>query len=204
MIFMAEEKKKVKRRRTRKKAETAKEKTVEKAEKKEAEKPAEPVKAVERPAPEKPAPKKRPTRKKKHKKKKPPVKFSLARGKRKRAVARARVKPGKGNIRINSKSLQLFQNTFIRRVIREPLRYLGAEANNIDISVRVRGGGEMGQAQAARTAIANALADYFKELDLRKKFLEIDRSLIVEDTRRVESKKYRGPKARARYQKSYR
>ncbi len=62
----------------------------------------------------------------------------------------------------------------------------------------------MGQAQAARTAIANALVEYFGEMNLREKFVEIDRSLVVEDTRRVEPKKYRGPKARARYQKSYR
>ncbi len=179
------------------KKKTGRKKTVKKE--KPAEKPAEKAKG-QKPAP----PKKKPARKRKPKKRKPPAKLALARGKRKTAIARARIREGKGNIRINSKSLILFQNPFIREVIREPLRYVGAEANSIDISVTVRGGGEMGQAQAARTAIANALADYFKELDLKKKFMEIDRSLIVEDTRRVESKKYKGPKARARYQKSYR
>jgi small subunit ribosomal protein S9 len=62
----------------------------------------------------------------------------------------------------------------------------------------------MGQAQAARTAIAHALTLYFDQLNLREKFISIDRSLIIEDTRRVETKKFRGPKARARFQKSYR
>ena len=62
----------------------------------------------------------------------------------------------------------------------------------------------MGQAQAARTAIANALVAYFDGMNLKEKFNSIDRSLIVDDTRRVEPKKFRGPKARARFQKSYR
>lgn len=148
--------------------------------------------------------KKKKTKKKRRKKSKKSEKIILARGKRKRAIARVRIRPGSGSLRLNSKSIELVQNEFIREIIREPLRYVDADTGKIDISVNVRGGGEMGQAQAARTAIANALADYFSELDLRKKFMEIDRSLIVEDTRRVESKKYKGPKARARYQKSYR
>lgn len=138
------------------------------------------------------------------KKKDPKGKVTIARGKRKECKARARIKKGSGAIRINCMSLQSFNNKYIREIIREPLRYLGPEANEIDISVLVKGGGVMGQAQAARTAIAKALVEYFDKMDLKEKFSSIDRSLLVEDTRRVESKKYRGPKARARYQKSYR
>ncbi|MBU0586162.1 30S ribosomal protein S9, partial [Candidatus Micrarchaeota archaeon] len=62
----------------------------------------------------------------------------------------------------------------------------------------------MGQAQAARVAIAKALVDYTQDEALKKTFLDHDRSLLVDDVRRVEAKKYKGPKARARYQKSYR
>ena len=128
----------------------------------------------------------------------------VARGKRKKAVARAAIRPGKGVIRVNRVLLDALGNKYMREVIREPVRYVGPEANSVDISVNVFGGGAMGQAQAARTAIANALVKYFEGISLREKFISIDRSLVVEDTRRVESKKYRGPKARARYQKSYR
>ena len=142
--------------------------------------------------------------KRKVRKKASKEKVVIARGKRKESKARARIKKGRGNIKINHRLLSSFNNRYAREIIGEPLRYLGPEANEIDISVSVSGGGVMGQAQAARTAIAKALVDYFDKLDLKEKFISIDRSLIVEDPRRVESKKYRGPKARARYQKSYR
>jgi small subunit ribosomal protein S9 len=136
--------------------------------------------------------------------KKSKEKVIIARGKRKEAVARATIRSGKGVVRVNSVNLDSLGNKFVREIIREPIRYVGADANNVNISVNVFGGGSMGQAQAARVAIANALVLYFGEDQLKEKFISIDRSLIVEDTRRVEPKKYKGPKARARYQKSYR
>ncbi len=142
--------------------------------------------------------------KRKGKAKKEKTKVRVARGKRKLSVARATVKPGKGVIRVNRMNVTALNNHYVRAIIVEPLRYLGPEANGINISVTVTGGGMLGQAQAARTAIANALSEYFEDMNLKDKFVAIDRSLIVEDTRRVESKKYRGPKARARFQKSYR
>lgn len=128
----------------------------------------------------------------------------VARGKRKTSIARATIKAGKGVVRFNSANITALNNPYVREIILEPLHYIGPEANGIDIAVNVNGGGMMGQAQAARTAIANALVLYFDTMDLRSKFIDIDRSLIIEDTRRVETKKYKGPKARARFQKSYR
>jgi small subunit ribosomal protein S9 len=154
-------------------------------------------------AEEKPAPKPKKATKKTIKKK-AKEKVVIARGKRKEAVARATVKSGKGTIRFNRKSIDSIDNIYVREIIREPMRYLGSEANTVAIKVNVFGGGAMGQAQAARTAIAKALSEYFADLNVKDKFASIDRSLIVEDTRRVEPKKYKGPKARARYQKSYR
>lgn len=165
---------------------------------KEAEKPV----AAEKSAAPEPAAPKAPRAKKAAKK--PKEKAVVARGKRKMAVARAAIRGGKGVVRVNHVLLDAYGNPYVREIIREPLRYVGPEANAIDVSVNVFGGGAMGQAQAARTAIANALVQYFDSMNLKEKFNEIDRSLIIEDTRRVESKKYRGPKARARYQKSYR
>ncbi len=148
-------------------------------------------------------PKKKAKKRTSKKKKKETISF-VARGKRKESVARATIKEGKGRIRLNSINVQAIHNRYVRDLITEAIRYVGPEVNAVDISVNVNGGGVMGQAQAARTAIANALTMYFKDMNLREKFIAIDRSLVVEDTRRVETKKYRGPKARARYQKSYR
>jgi small subunit ribosomal protein S9 len=143
-------------------------------------------------------------RKKKGGSKKPATRAFVARGKRKESVARATITAGKGVIRVNSRNIESLENPYIREIIREPMRYLGPEANGVNISVSVNGGGAMGQAQAARTAIANALCQYFDQMNLREKFISIDRTLVIEDTRRVEAKKFRGPKARARFQKSYR
>jgi len=150
---------------------------------------------------EKPEPK---ARRKKGGAKKQATKAFVARGKRKESVARATITAGKGVIRVNSRNIESLSNPYVREVIREPMRYIGPEANGVDISISVNGGGAMGQAQAARTAIANALCLYFDQMNLREKFIAIDRTLVIEDTRRVETKKFRGPKARARFQKSYR
>lgn len=169
---------------------------------KEAHKPAE-AKA-EAPKEEARKPAEPPAHKKKRKTAKKAQKVFVARGKRKLSVARATIKAGKGAVRINKLNVSSMPNPYIRSIITEPLRYIGPEANEIDLSVRVNGGGMMGQAQAARTAIAHVLVLYFDQMNLKEKFMSIDRSLLIEDTRRVESKKYRGPKARARFQKSYR
>lgn len=142
--------------------------------------------------------------KKSAKKGKAGPKVSLARGKRKTSIARAVVKKGRGVVRVNGADVAAHSNKFMKYVILEPMSLLGPESNTIDVSVTVEGGGAMGQAQAARTAIAKALVGYFDDLNLRTRFLEHDRSLLIEDVRRVEPKKYKGPKARARFQKSYR
>ncbi len=149
--------------------------------------------------PKKAAPKKA----KKGKKKKKGVRTEHARGKRKRAIARATVKEGSGRIRVNSKLISSMGNKYFRNIVEEPLALLGPDGLKVDISVKVQGGGEMGQAQACRTAIAKALALYFGE-GVVAKYKEDDTYLLREDSRRVEPKKYQGPKARARKQKSYR
>ena len=129
---------------------------------------------------------------------------TVFRGKRKEAVARASVRKGKGVIRINSVNLNAIDNKFIREIISEPARIAPEVASQLNISVNVYGGGQMGQAQACRTAITRALVNFSGSDDLKRKFIEHDRFMIAEDSRRVEPKKYKGPKARARFQKSYR
>ncbi len=132
------------------------------------------------------------------------VKSVVARGKRKRAIARATIKEGNGIIRINKQNVDAIPNKYIRYYFEELRNLLGHKADKVDISINVKGGGIMGQIEAARTAAARGLVEYFEDENLRKAFLEYDRNLLVEDPRRVEPKKYKGPKARARFQKSYR
>ena len=129
----------------------------------------------------------------------------LTSGKRKTAVARATTKAGKGRIRINSIPLEIFPSELARMKIQEPLLLAGEEViNSIDIIVNVKGGGIIGQADAARTAIGRALVKWTNDPSLRSKFLHYDRSILVADSRRKEQKKAGGPGARAKYQKSYR
>lgn len=132
------------------------------------------------------------------------TKVALASGKRKEAIARAVVSRGKGRMMMNRVPLNSIPNRFIREIVTEPLNFVGQELHSLDINVYVRGGGQMGQAQAARSAIAKALVEYLGDEDLKNAYLGYDRSLLVDDVRRVEPKKYKGPKARARFQKSYR
>ncbi len=134
-------------------------------------------------------------------------KLLVQRGKRKEAIARASIRPaaqpGKGVVRINGLALAAIHSPVERAVISEPLQLIESSAQ-YDVDVAVRGGGRMGQAQAVRTAIARALVAASGDDDLKTRLIEYDRSLLVEDPRRVEPKKFKGPGARARFTKSYR
>jgi small subunit ribosomal protein S9 len=103
-------------------------------------------------------------------------------GKRKKAIARAVAKPGKGIVMINSKSLEFYQPEMLKLMIKEPL--ILAENAPLDIDVAVRGGGVFGQATAVREAIAKALVE--NDSALKEKFLEYDRTMLVSDSRRTE------------------
>lgn len=128
----------------------------------------------------------------------------LTSGKRKMAIARATIKPGMGRIRINSVPLEVHTPQIAREKIREPLLLAGDTWKELDIDVRVDGGGFMGQADAARMAIARALVEWSGSSALREKYLDYDRSMLAGDLRRNEPKKFGGPGARRRKQKSYR
>ncbi|MDE1798002.1 MAG: 30S ribosomal protein S9 [Candidatus Micrarchaeota archaeon] len=128
----------------------------------------------------------------------------VVRGKRKEAIARAAIRKGKGVVRVNHQRLETMANRYARELIAEPLRVAPEVAAEVDIDVYIVGGGAMGQAQAARLSIARALCEYSGAPEVREKMMARDRFLLAEDSRRVEPKKYLGPKARARFQKSYR
>lgn len=129
----------------------------------------------------------------------------LTSGKRKTAIARAIVRPGRGRVRVNNVPVEVFEPKLARDKIMEPLLYAGEEIlKDIDINVKSSGGGFMGQAEATRTAIARALFKWTKSARLQTTFSKYDRSLLAGDARRKEAKKPGGPGARAKDQKSYR
>ncbi len=135
----------------------------------------------------------------------PAKKVLVVSGKRKTAVARAVVKQGVGRVRINMTPVEIYEPEIAREKIMEPLLQAGIEVwNQVDMDVRTQGGGYMGQAEAARMAVANALLKWTKSSHLRTVFAEYDRTMIVGDSRSKEPKKFGGPGARAKEQKSYR
>jgi len=126
-------------------------------------------------------------------------------GKKKTAIARATIREGEGRVRVNSRPVELVDPELARLKMLEPFRIAGDDLREaVDLTVTIEGGGVMGQADAARTAIARSLVDHTNDAELRDAFMEFDRSLLVNDVRQSESKKWGGPGARARYQKSYR
>jgi small subunit ribosomal protein S9 len=135
----------------------------------------------------------------------PAKKVLVVSGKRKTATARAVARPGNGRIRINRTPLEIFEPEISREKMKEPLLRAGEDiSKQLDVDVTVSGGGYMGQAEAARMAIANALLKWTKSSHLRTVFAEYDRTMIVGDSRKKEPKKFGGPGARAKEQKSYR
>lgn len=109
-------------------------------------------------------------------------------GKRKRAVARASIRPGSGKILINGRLLENFKNEVLKLRLEEPFILSGRDWKSYDFIVKVKGGGLFGQADAARQAIARGLVEIFGS-ELKKKFLDYDRNLLVYDPRRTEPHK---------------
>ncbi len=135
----------------------------------------------------------------------PAKKVLVVSGKRKTAVARAVVKQGTGRVRVNKTPVEIYEPEIAREKIMEPLLQAGGDVwTQVDMDIRTSGGGYMGQAEAARMAVANALLKWTKSSHLRTVFTEYDRTMIVGDSRRKEPKKFGGPGARAKEQKSYR
>ncbi len=135
----------------------------------------------------------------------PGKKVLVVSGKRKTAVARAVVKQGVGRVRVNKTPVEIFEPSIAREKIMEPLLQAGDSVwQQLDMDVKTSGGGYMGQAEAARMAIANALLKWTKSGHLRTVFTEYDRTMVAGDSRSKEPKKFGGPGARAKEQKSYR
>ncbi|MEM0340890.1 MAG: 30S ribosomal protein S9 [Acidilobaceae archaeon] len=145
-------------------------------------------------------------------------KIVVASGKRKTATATAVIKRGTGRVFINGVPLEVIPIEMARMKIAEPILLVGGLRDLVDIYVNVKGGGFMGQAEAARMAIARGLIEFFKcESDsdvckdlnevnkkLKRLYEEYDRHMLSGDPRRTETEKPMRYSARRRKQRSYR
>ena len=128
------------------------------------------------------------------------VQSNYGTGRRKSAVARVYIKPGKGDIVVNGKPVDdFFSRETGRMIVRQPL-VLTDNVSRFDISVNVIGGGESGQAGAVRHGITRALIEYDAALKPALK----KAGLVTRDAREVERKKVGLRKARRRKQFSKR
>ena len=131
---------------------------------------------------------------------------------KKTATAVAFAKQGRGLIKVNGQPIENIQPEGLRLKVFEPVLIVGQDKfSNLDIRIRVKGGGITAQIYAIRAAIAKSIVAYHAKYvdessknELRKTLIEYDRNLLVSDPRRCEPKKYGGRSARARFQKSYR
>jgi len=126
--------------------------------------------------------------------------YNYGTGRRKSAVARVFLKPGKGIITVNDKLAdEFFSRETGRMIVRQPLQVTG-HMSTFDIMVNVQGGGESGQAGAVRHGITRALIDF----DGTLKPVLSKAGLVTRDAREVERKKVGLHKARRRKQYSKR
>jgi small subunit ribosomal protein S9 len=137
---------------------------------------------------------------------------------RKTARAHAFITKGVGRVRINNIPVEMVHQEVAREIMLGPLEVAGDVRNKIDLSVRVKGGGFMGQSYASAIAMSRAMTGWTKTRkepkdhpltrtvreDLRKRLNDYDKHLLSGDDRRKEPKKFGGPGARRRKQKSYR
>ncbi|MBA6152163.1 30S ribosomal protein S9 [Gelidibacter maritimus] len=121
-------------------------------------------------------------------------------GRRKTAVARAYVAPGKGNITVNKKDMAAyFPNAALQYKVNQPLTMTNNDGN-FDITVNVYGGGITGQAEAIRLALSRAMC----EVDAENRGILKPEGLLTRDPRMVERKKFGQKKARKKFQFSKR
>eukprot|EP00818_Percolomonas_sp_WS_P010122 CAMPEP_0117446600 /NCGR_PEP_ID=MMETSP0759-20121206/6430_1 /TAXON_ID=63605 /ORGANISM="Percolomonas cosmopolitus, Strain WS" /LENGTH=143 /DNA_ID=CAMNT_0005238883 /DNA_START=6 /DNA_END=437 /DNA_ORIENTATION=+ len=133
-------------------------------------------------------------------------------GKKKTALAIAQCRKGQGTIKVNGVPIELVKPAILQYKLFEPILLIGKDKfAGLDIRVRTRGGGSIAQIYAIRQAISKAIVAYYQKYvdeesknEIKNILLRYDRSLLVADSRRREAKKYGGPGARARKQKSYR
>ncbi len=133
--------------------------------------------------------------------KKPPKLYS---GARKTSRATAAIQPGAGRIRVNGVPVELWEPEPARLHLMGPVVVAKELRDKFDVDVSVSGGGFMGQADAAAMAIARAFVDQVRGSEIRDRMNAYNKYLLSGDPRQAESKKFGGPGARRKRQKSYR
>ena len=113
-------------------------------------------------------------------------------GRRKEAVARARLRPGTGKVTVNGREFENYFPNAVQRMVASEALHVAEVATAYDVDCDIQGGGIAGQAGALRMAIARS----FLELDPERRVLLRKAGLLTRDSRKKESKKYGLKKAR--------
>jgi small subunit ribosomal protein S16e len=143
---------------------------------------------------------------------KEPIRSVQVFGRKRTATAVAYCTDGAGLIKLNGTPLSLVASQTLKSKLFEPLNLIGQEKwGNLNIRLRVNGGGNVSQIYALRQAIAKAVIAFYQKYvdeqakdEIKKTLLAYDRTLLVADPRRMEPKKFGGQGARVRRQMSYR
>jgi small subunit ribosomal protein S9 len=133
------------------------------------------------------------------------MKDKIISGKRKEAVAKAKITKGTGKVFINNRDYKTFE--ILKRLrIEEPLKIAEKILDEIDfdITIKVKGGGEKGQIEASRLALSKAIIYFTGSKELEEVFVKYDRNQLVADVRKKETYKPGVSKARKKRQTSYR
>lgn len=130
--------------------------------------------------------------------------LKLYSGARKTARATAAIQSGAGRIRVNGTPVELWEPEPARLHLLGPVAVVGELREKYDLDVSVSGGGFMGQADAAAMAIARAFVDQVRGSEMRDRMNAYNKYLLSGDPRQAEPKKFGGPGARRKRQKSYR
>lgn len=122
----------------------------------------------------------------------------------KTAIARATFKPGAGKVVVNSMPLDVWGTKLQRQLASIPLNLVPDKFKEVDVYVKVSGGGWVAQARAVMTALARGIWRWTRSVTVKKELTSYDPYIISGDPRMKEPKKFGGRGARKRFQKSYR
>lgn len=125
-------------------------------------------------------------------------------GKKKSATARATIKKGNGEIKINSKPLANWGSNYERTIIEEPFSLIQNKITDLNIKIKTWGGGKVSQAAAARVAVARGIVDWTNDSEIKKILINYDDKILSGDSRQREPNKPNRSAPRAKRQKSYR
>ncbi len=132
------------------------------------------------------------------------AKPKLYAGARKTSRATAAIMAGAGRIRVNGRPVEVWEPEVARLHMLAPVMIAGELREKFDVDVHVAGGGFMSQADAVAMAIARGYTDVSKGSELKTKIQAYNKYLLSGDPRQSEPKKFGGPGARRKRQKSYR